>query len=66
MNKLDYFIPGHQFFIAQLDGMSFPSVGYCSHYENFEVFVVDLFRYKKGQEKILVEIIGKISDPINN
>lgn len=60
----DYFVPGHQFFIEKLDGMTNPSIGYCSHYGKFEVFVVDVINSNSQDEKILVEIIGNVNDKI--
>lgn len=63
--KDEYFIPGHRFFVEKLQGMTRPSIGFCSHYNEFEVFVVDVIKSNSQDEKILVEIIGKINDKLN-
>lgn len=63
--KDEYFVPGHRFFIEKLQGMSNPSIGFCSHYNEFEVFVVDVINSNSQDEKILVEIIGKTTDKLN-
>lgn len=63
--KDEYFVPGHRFFIEKLQGMSKPSIGFCSHYNEFEVFVVDVINSNSQDEKILVEIIGKTTDKLN-
>lgn len=63
--KDEYFVPGHRFFVEKLQGMTKPSIGFCSHYNEFEVFVVDVINSNSQDEKILVEIIGKITDKLN-
>jgi hypothetical protein len=63
--KDELFVMGHRFFIEKLQGMTNPSIGFCSHYNEFEVFVVDIIKSNSQDEKILVEIIGKINDKLN-
>lgn len=62
MDENKFYIPGHRFFIRELDGMKNPSPGYCSHYGKFEVFVVSVFINMKQRERVLVEIIGNINE----
>lgn len=52
--------PGNRFFIQKIDGMTRPSIGYCSHYPPYEVFVCGVVDSKTMDEKIQVEVIGLI------
>lgn len=53
---------GDQFFIKRLDGMERPSIGYCSHYPPYEVFVKEVIKSNTQEEKIKVEVIGLIGE----
>lgn len=60
MEKKELRKPGNRFFIKKLDGMERPSIGYCSHYPPYEVFVCGLVDSRTQDEKIQVEVIGLI------
>lgn len=56
---------GSRFFVHKLDGMTRPSIGYCSYYQPYEVFVYGLIKSGSQDEKIQVEVIGLINDIIS-
>lgn len=58
--KRDLRKSGSRFFISKIDGMTRPSIGYCSHYPPYEVFVCGLIDSNTMDEKIQVEVIGLI------